>query len=190
MRSALAAALLTLLFSGAARAGPPTAPTPTRTMPASPRRPPLDFTGIWELDASASQGVPRAMHGAVLSVTQTGHRITIEPVHGDHILLSADQIVADGRTYEKAVGPKMKGLVTASWSPRRDSLHLEITAGTPEDPKQSVQRSVWTISKDRKVWVRQSVTVRNGETSLARLVFRRRMATTPTPTPKDVKRKT
>lgn len=185
MKRAVAALLPLLLMANGALGRPPAAPTPTRTPASPPRRPPLNFTGVWELDAQASQGVPRAMQGAVLNVTQSGHRITIEPVHGDHILLTADQVVADGRTYEKGVGPKMRGLVTASWSPRRDSLHLEVTAGPPENPKQSVQRSVWTLSRDRKVWVRQSVTVRNGETSLTRLVFRRRAALTPTPKPKS-----
>jgi hypothetical protein len=169
------------LLPAVAAASPPAAPTPTRRPSAPPRRPPLDFSGVWELDAKASQGVPPNMQGAVLAVTQSGNRITLEPVHGDHILLTADQIVADGRTYEKNVGTKTKGLVTVAWSPRGDSLRIEITAGPKEDPKRSVQRSVWTLSRDRKVWVRQSVTVREGKTSMTRLVFRRRMAATPTP---------
>jgi len=129
------------------------------------------------------------MQGAVLSVTQAGHRITIEPVHGEHILLTADQIVADGRTYEKNVGEKTKGLVTVAWSPKGDSLRIEVSAGPPEDPRRSVQRSVWTLSKNRRVWVRQSVTVREGKTSLTRLVFRRRIAAA-TPVPKAAPRRT
>jgi hypothetical protein len=179
-RALAALLLLCALSPAAAPAGPPAAPTPTRR-PWTPRRPPLDFSGVWEIDAAASQGAPANMNGAVLSVVQSGNRITLEPVHGDHILLAADQIVADGRTYEKNVSTKMKGLVTVAWSPRGDSLRIEVTAGPPEDPKRMTQRSVWTLSRDRKVWVRQSVTVREGKSSLTRLVFRRRMGVTPTP---------
>lgn len=153
---------------------PPEAPKPTARPMAPSRKPPLDFTGVWELDATASRGVPSNMRGAVLSVTQTGHRILIEPVGGGRAVLTADQIVADGRTYEKTVGPKAKGYVTASWSPDRASLRLEVTAGLGENPKASVQRSIWTLSKDRKVWVRQSMTSVDGKTTATRLVFRRR----------------
>lgn len=172
--------LLWAVLPAAADASPPAVPTPTRR-PWAPKRPPIDFSGVWEIDPSASQGAPANMNGAVLSVVQSGNRIMLEPVHGEHILLTADQIVADGRTYEKNVSTKMKGLVTAAWSPRGESLRIEISAGPPEDPKRMVQRSVWTLSRDRKVWVRQSVTVREGKSSLTRLVFRRRMGIPPTP---------
>ncbi|MFN2386083.1 MAG: hypothetical protein ABR576_07325 [Thermoanaerobaculia bacterium] len=181
MNRALGALLLLgALLPGAARAEPPAAPTPTRR-PWTPRRPPLDFSGVWEIDTAASQGAPASMNGAVLSVVQSGNRITLQPVHGEHILLTADQIVADGRTYEKGVGTKMKGLVTVAWSPRGDSLRIEVTAGPTEDPKRMTQRSVWTLSRDKKVWVRQSVTTREGKSSLTRLVFRRRLGIPATP---------
>ena len=181
MRRALRTLLmLCAVLPAAADASPPAAPTPTRR-PWAPKRPPIDFSGVWEIDAAASQGAPANMSGAVLSVVQSGNRITLEPVHGEHILLAADQIIADGRTYEKNVSTKMKGLVTAAWSPRGESLRIEISAGPPEDLKRMVQRSVWTLSRDRKVWVRQGVTVREGKSSLTRLVFRRRMGIPPTP---------
>lgn len=180
-RALRALLVLHAALAPAAAAGLPVVPTPTRRPAPPPSRRPLNFSGVWVLDADASEGAPRSMQGAVLSVAQTGNRITIEPVHGEHILLTADQIVADGRTYEKNVGLKTKGLVTVAWSPKGDSLRIEVTAGPAEDPRQSVQRSVWTLSRDRKVWVRQSVTVREGKTSLTRLVFRRRVAPTPTP---------
>ena len=172
--------LICAVLPAAADASPPAVPTPTRR-PWVPKRPPIDFSGVWEIDPAASQGAPANMNGAVLSVVQSGNRIRLEPVHGEHILLTADQIVADGRTYEKNVSFKMKGLVTAAWSPKGDSLRIEVSAGPTEDPKRMVQRSVWTLSRDKKVWVRQSVTVREGKSSLTRLVFRRRMGLTPTP---------
>ena len=153
---------------------PPEAPKPTARPATPPRKPPLDFTGVWELDAAASRGYPSNMRGAVLSVAQTGHRILIEPVGDGRAVLTADQIVVDGRTYEKTVGPKAKGYVTATWSPDRASLRLEVKAGPTENPRASVQRSIWTLSKDRKVWVRQSMTSVDGKTTATRLVFRRR----------------
>lgn len=170
--------LLLLLLAPAWPAGlaaaAPAAPKPTATRPAPPRRPPLDFSGIWELDPTASRGAPSSMLGAVLSVTQIGHRILIEPVQGGPALLTADQIIADGRTYEKAIGKNAKGYVTANWSPDLRSLRLEVTAGPRENPRESIQRSIWTLSKDRKVWVRQSVTAQKGKSSSVRLVFRKR----------------
>jgi len=167
--------LLAAALPAAPAAGRPAAPKPTAVPAPPPRRAPLDFSGVWELDERGSRNVPSNMRAAVLSVTQAGNRIRIEPIQeGKHILLSADQIVADGRTYEKNVGLKTRGYVTAAWSPDRASLRLEITAGPDENPRESVQRSVWTLSKDRKVWVRQSVSAREGKTSTTRLVFRRR----------------
>jgi len=166
-----------------ASAAPPAAPKPTSRPAPSRGKPPLDFSGLWELDAAASRGAPPNMLGAALSVTQSGDRIRIEPVQRERLLLSADQIVADGRTYEKSVGMDKKGFLTAAWSPDRGSLRIEVTAGPPENPGASVQRSVWTLSRDRQIWMRQTVTIREGKSSATRLVFRRKKEASPaTPT--------
>ena len=135
-------------------------------------RPPLDFSGVWVLDENASRGVSPHMRGAVLSVEQNGNHIRILPLgHRDKLL--GDEIVADGRPYEKTLG-NGKGVVTAGWSKDRGSLWLEVTGGTPDKPRAAIQRSVWKLSSDRKTWIRHSVSSSGGEKAEARLVFRRR----------------
>jgi hypothetical protein len=37
-----------------------------------------------------------------------------------------------------------------------------------------VQRSVWKLSENGKVWLRQSVSIQGGQTFEARLVFRKK----------------
>jgi hypothetical protein len=112
------------------------------------------------------------MRGAVLSVEQKGNHIRILPLgHRDKLL--GDEIVADGRPYEKTLG-NGKGVVTAGWSKDRGSLWLEVSGGTPEEPRAAIQRSVWKLSSDRKTWIRHSVSSSGGEKAEALLVFRRR----------------
>lgn len=159
MTARAAAALLALAAAGAA---------PRITVKA----PPLDFSGLWKLDEAASSGVSFHMRDAVLRLEQTGDRIQVTPVGRGEGLL-AEQIVADGRPYEKTIG-NGKGIVTAAWAKDRRSLWLEVAAGPAEDPRSAVQRSVWKLSDDRKTWVRQSVTIRAGVRTESRLVFRRR----------------
>lgn len=119
------------------------------------------------------------MRGAVLSVEQTGNRIRILPLgHRDKLL--GDEIVADGRPYEKTLG-NGKGVVTAGWSKDRGSLWLEVTSGTRGEPRAAIQRSVWKLSSDRKTWIRHSVSSSAGEKAEARLVFRRRESGSPRP---------
>jgi hypothetical protein len=140
-------------------------------------RPPLDFSGVWELDQKMSVRVSAPMQDAVLSVTQKGDRIWISPVATPGKArppILAEEIVADGRAYEKALGPAGKGLVTAGWAKDGKSLWIEVQAGPPENPREALQRSVWKLSADRKVWVRESVSLSKGEAKSARLVFRRR----------------
>jgi hypothetical protein len=188
-------ALAVLLTAAAASRGlaqkatPPAAkaaPAPTRA-PAA--KPPLDFTGVWELDEKSSRNVVAAMSGEVLTVRQTGNQIWISPMDPAKSHLLSESIVVDGKTYEKTLGNKGKGYLTVDWGKDGKSLWLEVTAGPDEDPRKVVQRSVWKLSKDRRVWVRQSVSIQNGKTTEATLVFRRRTAPpraaakTPTPAP-------
>jgi hypothetical protein len=140
-------------------------------------KPPIDFTGTWELDPKMSVNVSAPMQGAVLSVTQDGDRIWISPVQTPgktRTPILAEEIVADGRAYEKALGPAGKGLVTAGWAKDGKSLWIEVEAGPPENPRAALQRSVWKVSTDRKVWVRESVSLQKGNAKSARLVFRRK----------------
>ncbi len=150
------------------------APKPTRKAAAPP---PLDFSGVWELDPKMSLHVSGSMRDAVLSVTQKGDRIWLSPVQSPGKARSpilAEEIVADGRAYEKALGPAGKGLVTAGWARDGKALWIEVQAGSPENPREAVQRSIWRISEDRKVWVRESVSLSKGTAKSARLVFRRK----------------
>jgi hypothetical protein len=142
-------------------------------------KPPLDFSGTWTLDPKMSSNVSDQMQGAVLSVRQRGDRIWISPVKakdGPRPKILAEEIVVDARPYEKALGPAGKGLVTAGWAKDGKSLWIEVTAGPPEKPGSAIQRSVWRLSEDRQVWVRESVSVFPGRSARARLVFRRNKA--------------
>jgi hypothetical protein len=142
-------------------------------------KPPLDFSGTWTLDSKSSVNVSAQMQGAVLSVRQKGDRIWISPVKaeaGPRSRILSEEIVADSRPYEKALGPAGKGLVTAGWARDGKSLWIEVAAGPPENPGEAIQRSVWRLSEDRQVWVRESFSISKGRSGRARLVFRRNKA--------------
>ena len=148
------------------------------------RRPPLDFSGVWEIDPKMSSGGSWRMEEAVLAVKQRGNAIYIEPIESKAPKLLADEIIADGRPYEKMMGPAGKGVVTAQWAKDGKSLFIEVTAGPPENPRAAVQHSVWKISSDGSVWIRESVSVSKGTGGRTRLVFRKRgRVSKPTPAP-------
>jgi hypothetical protein len=161
------------------------APTARKSSP-RPSSPPIDFSGVWVLDPGTSFNVSSSMSGAVLSVTQKGDHIWILPITkaGRPTTILGEEVVADGRSYEKALGPAGKGTVTANWAPDGQSLQLEVKAGEESDPNQSaIQRSVWKLSTDRNVWVRDSISVSKGAPRTSRLVFRRKTAEDVTPAP-------
>ncbi|HEY7114423.1 MAG TPA: hypothetical protein VIA45_15955 [Thermoanaerobaculia bacterium] len=179
----LAAAAASRILAQTPPAEPKAAPAPAPTHAAA-AKPPLDFTGVWELDEKSSRNVAKAMTGEVLTVRQTGNQIWISPMDPEKSRLLSESIVADGKTYEKALGTKGRGYLTVDWGKDGKSLWLEVTAGPDEDPRRVVQRSVWKLSKDRRVWVRQSVSIQNGKSSEATLVFRRRSSAPRSPTKK------
>jgi hypothetical protein len=162
------------------------APATTPSSGATSGKPPLDFTGVWVLDEKESRNVSPAMKGETLNVRQTGNQIWISPMDPAKSRLLSESIVVDGRPYEKALGTKGKGLLTVAWAKDRQSLWLEMTAGPDDDPRKIVQRSVWKLSKDRKTWVRQSVTIQEGRTTDSVLVFHRKQnpRATGAPTPR------
>jgi hypothetical protein len=179
VRPALRGAALALLLAGpvSAQVAPPTAlPKPPRT-PGKARsaRPPLDFSGIWVLDAAASRGAPSHMTGAVLSVRQDGNKIWIEPIDQKRPTLLSEQIVADGQPYEKAVGPNQKGTVTAGWGKDNQSLWLQVVAGTMVEPV-GAQRTVWRLADGGKTWTRHTSSIQPNGTKETLLVFRKREA--------------
>jgi hypothetical protein len=143
---------------------------------------PLDFSGVWELDAAASQGVVKAMEHAAIRIEQNGNRIWIAPLGAASTeKLLADQIVVDGQLYEKKLG-KDKGTVLAKWGTDNQSLWIEAVNSTPTDPRAAIQRMVWRLRDFGNTWTRQSWTI-SGETSKQTLlVFRKRPADwVPTP---------
>jgi hypothetical protein len=156
-----AAALLA--YAGAAFAA--TTPAP---------KAPLDFSGAWKIDMSASVNVSPNMKNAVLIVEQKGDKIRVSPgpQGAGQLNLVADEIMVDGRAYEKGVGGG-KGVLTARWSADGRALEMELIGGPPENPRQAVQVSRWTLSADRGTWVRETRTTGNGKTRDNRLVFRR-----------------
>jgi hypothetical protein len=175
------AAALLLLGAGAL-ASQATAPTGAPNSVRTPRKtsrsakPPLDFTGVWELDANASQGVSQNMEGAVLSVRQNGNRIWIEPIEQKHPNLLSEEIVVDGRLYEKAVGRAQKGTLLAAWGKDNASLWLEVVVGTEQNPRAAVQRMIWRLRENGRVWTRQTRTLQSGEAKNSLLIFRKREA--------------
>jgi hypothetical protein len=173
LRRTVLAALLAAPLS--AQVAPPAdAPNAARTPgKAQNARPPLDFSGVWVLDAKASRGAPSHMTEAVLSVRQDGNKIWIEPIEQKRPYLLSEQIVADGRPYEKAVGAKQKGTVTAGWAKDNRSLWLQVVAGTAEEPV-GAQRMVWRLEDGGKTWIRQTSSIQPNGTKETLLVFRKR----------------
>lgn len=189
LRNASAAAVCALVFASALVGQ--TAPTP----PAMPKhRPPgkvksskpaLDFSGTWQLDEKASQNVSNKMVGAVLLVKQNGNRIWIEPVEQKALNILAEQIVVDGRLYEKVMG-KQKATLWANWGTDDESLWLQVNTGKGDDPQRAIQRSVWRLRESGNTWTRQTWTINGDQTKMSFYVFRKRpagVAATPSPSP-------
>jgi len=168
------------------------APAPTATPAASaarkhaaakPPRAPVDFSGTWELDPKASQGLVTAMQDAALRVHQNGNRIWIEPIGPAIGTLQGDQIVVDGQLYEKRLG-KDRGTLLAQWGNDGTSLWMEAVIGTEQDPRAAVQRMVWRLRDFGNTWTRQTWSISGPKTKQTFLVFRKRPAGwVPTPRP-------
>lgn len=179
---AVASALLLAGSLRAQTAEPTPSPKPppkAAKTPGASKKPvaPLDFTGVWEIDVKASRGVSKNMEHAVISVRQNGDRIWLEPLEQKtQQWLAADEIVVDGRLYEKALGGGRKGTVQAEWGKDKTSLWIQSTTGTDPNPKTAMQRSVWRLREDGKVWTRQSWTVEKTGKRETFLVFRKREA--------------
>ncbi len=177
MRRGLRRAVLAALLAAPASAqvAPPAAAAKAAPTPGKARsaRPPVDFSGVWVLDAAASRGAPSHMTEAVLSVRQDGNRIWIEPIEQKRPYLLSEQIVADGQPYEKAVGPKQKGTVTAGWGKDNQSLWIQVVAGTVDEPV-GAQRVVWRLEDGGKTWIRQTSSIQPNGTKETLLVFRKR----------------
>ncbi len=124
-------------FCAAAIVRAQAAPPPTAPPQPAPKvaKAPLDFSGVWELDAKASKGVSKNMEKAVISIRQSGDRIWIEPIEQKRPWLVADEIVVDGKVYEKAIGGGKKGSVQAQWGKDKKSLWIQTTAEHRGEPR-------------------------------------------------------
>lgn len=163
-----------------AQAAPPTPkPTPATRAVRGARAAPIDFSGVWDIDVQASQGLSTSMGKAVLSVRQNGSRIWIEPVEQPRPYLSADEIVVDGKLYEKAVGRGEKGTVQAQWAKDHKSLWLQTVTKNEEGTEVAFQRSQWEIKDGGKTWTRRTWTVQKGDSRESFLVFRKRPGAAP-----------
>jgi hypothetical protein len=175
-RIALVAGTVLILGAGFAPAAAPASKTPAaKKPPAAPGSPgsPTNFSGIWELDINSSSGGAPNLKDAVLEVTQKGERIWLQPLGETRRSVLAEEVVVDGRTYEKGVGQSRRGTLQAQWGKDGKSLWLEVVAPTDENPRAAVQRTVWRLSDDRNTWVRETVTMVNGQSRQSRLVFHR-----------------
>lgn len=152
------------------------APSPTQPPKAKAKRsgPPLDFTGIWELDPNASKGVTTQMQGAVLQVRQNGNRIWIEAIEQNRPRITAEEIVVDGQVYEKALGAGKKGTLEAAWGKDGKSLWMQAVVGTDEEPVAATQRMIWRLEDGGKTWIRQTRTLQPDGSKDTFLVFRKR----------------
>jgi hypothetical protein len=186
MRRFAAGALL--VFSAAALAAqiaPPATPTPAPTKPSSPSgksarpaRAPIDFSGTWEIDPAQSKGLSTSMREAVISIRQNGDRIWMEPVDHSRKYLSSEEIVVDGRLYEKALGRGMKGTVQAAWAKDRKSLWIQTVQKNAEGERVAYQRAQWTL-KDPNTWMRRTWTVQQDNNRESVLVFHRQTSPAP-----------
>jgi hypothetical protein len=114
------------------------------------------------------------MQNAVLQVRQNGNRIWIEQIDtGDRKLLS-EQIIVDGKKYEKSLGTGNKGTLEADWGKDGTSLWLQVIAGTEGDATAGVQRMIWRLGDGGKTWTRQTRTIQPDGTRDTFLVFRKR----------------
>ena len=180
-RAALGTALALSLAASAASATAPGAPAPARTPArsaspkpaAKPARAPVNFSGTWDLDFTASRGVIGSMRDAALEVQQDGNRITLSPLGNSKTRLMADQIVVDGRPYEKKMG-RDRGTVTAEWGTDGASLWLQSVDTESKDTPRPMQRSVWRLRDFGTVWTRQTWTITGDQSKQTLLVFRRR----------------
>jgi hypothetical protein len=173
-------ALAALILAGAAAALAQTAvpsPRPVRTPKAKPAaKPKLDFTGVWVLDTAASTNVSPQMRDSVLDVRQNGNRIWIEQIEVSDRQILSEQIVVDGKKYEKSLGAGQKGTLEAAWGNDGTSLWLQAIAGTEGDPSSAVQRMIWRLRDGGKTWTRQTMTIQPSGTRETMLVFRKREA--------------
>jgi hypothetical protein len=157
------------------------APAPTAPPNPAPKaaRVPLDFNGVWELDAKESKSVSKNMEKAVISIRQSGDRIWIEPIEQRRPWLVADEIVVDGKVYEKAIGGGKKGSVQAQWGKDKKSLWIQTTAGTEDKPDSGWTRAVWELKDGGKTWTRRTWSFSKEEKRESLLVFRKREAKKP-----------
>ena len=114
------------------------------------------------------------MEGAVLEVRQNGNRIWIEPIEGPGPNIAAEEIVVDGRLYEKALGAGQKGTLEAAWGKDGQSLWLQAVVRTEETPDAARQRMIWRLRDGGKTWTRQTRTLQPGGAKDTFLVFRKR----------------
>lgn len=167
-------------FCAAAIVGAQAAPPPTAAPHPVPKvaKAPLDFSGVWELDAKESKGVSKNMEKAVISIRQNGDRIWIEPIEQNRPWLVADEIVVDGKVYEKSIGGGKKGSVQAQWGKDKKSLWIQTAAGTDENPDSGWTRAVWELKDGGKTWTRRTWSFSQAEKRESFLVFRKRAAKT------------
>ncbi|HVQ54384.1 MAG TPA: hypothetical protein VMT25_04350 [Thermoanaerobaculia bacterium] len=163
-------------FCAAAIVGAQAAPPPTAPPQPAPKvaKAPLDFSGVWELDAKESKGVSKNMEKAVISIRQNGDRIWIEPIEQKRPWLVADELVVDGKVYEKAIGGGKKGSVQSQWGKDKKSLWIQTTASTEENPDSGWTRAVWELKDGGKTWTRRTWSFSQAEKRESFLVFRKR----------------
>lgn len=170
-----------VLLAASAAAAETAAPSPSPKPPvartpraAKPKAAPINFSGVWVLDPQESRGVSPSMEGAVLRVRQNGNRIWVEPIEQKEHKLNSEEIIVDGRLYEKALGGAQRGTVEAAWGKDGTSLWIEAVVGTAENPRVASQRMIWRLREGGKVWTRQTRTLQADEAKDTFLVFRKR----------------
>ena len=80
---------------------------------------------------------------------QNGNHIWIEPIERKKVTVLSEEIIVDGRKYEKGLVVK-KGTLVADWGKDGTSLWLQVEVpGEDGGPPSGSQRAIWRLARRR-----------------------------------------
>lgn len=117
----------------------------------------VDFSGVWALDKSSSEGLPPDMDQTMI-VVQTGDKLSLETklITGKGEQTVADTYLLDGKEVEftpkSPNGLSGKGKRTAKWTTDGNGIDVneKVTFDTPEGSVTVQTTRKWTLSADGK----------------------------------------
>lgn len=141
-----------------------------------------NFSGTWNLDKTKSEGLPPAIKDQVLTVVQTGDKLSIESKmtleEGDQTI--SDTYMLDGKpadfTSKGPGGMEGKGKRTAKWSADGNGIEVSenIVYDTPNGPVTVEIARKWTLSQDGKtLTIDMNVTSPMGSQQIKRVLVKK-----------------